>query len=145
MEPTTIRGSKILIKVGDGADPETFAHPCLINTTRSVEITAQTTTIILPDCDDQDAVGWQETDKTGLSAPISGEGVLDLASVQAYYEWAASPDPKNVEIEVGGSGGVKLSGAYHLTSFSVSGERTERVTCSLTLESTKEIAIAAIA
>jgi hypothetical protein len=41
---TTLRGTQLYIKVGNGADPEVFAHPCLINTKRGIKFTSSSPT-----------------------------------------------------------------------------------------------------
>ena len=38
-----VSGESILVQIGDGADPEVFAHDCLINGSRALNMTANVT------------------------------------------------------------------------------------------------------
>lgn len=134
----TFNGSKVLVKVGDGEDPEVFAHPCLINTSRSIQGSATTVDSNVPDCADMDAPSWTEREKDALSYTITGEGLLHRSDIADYMAWLKSPNTKNIQAVVadGLSGAMVLSGAFHLTEFQVSGGgRKEKVTCSITLVS----------
>ncbi len=57
----TVRGAALLIKVGDGGDPETFAHPCSINAERGIQFAAETRNNNDPNCEDPEAIVWQGT------------------------------------------------------------------------------------
>lgn len=133
----TFNGSKILVKIGDGGSPETFAHPCLINTSRSVQGSVTTVDSVVPDCSDPDAPAWIEREKDSISYTISGEGLMNRADIGDYLAWLKSADPKNVQVVIadGLSGAQVLSGAFHLTEFQISGTRKEKATCSITLVS----------
>ncbi len=132
-QPGSFNGSKILIMIGDGGDPETFAHPCLINSTRSVEGTATTVDSVIPDCADQDAPAWTSREKDALSYSISGEGICDDDSVAEYRAWLISPAAKNVKQVISSENGRTLTGKFHLTTFSVTGERKGKATASIAL------------
>ena len=54
MATTTVAFSKVLIKKGDGASPENYAQPCLINGSRAIQITASYSEDVIPDCDNPD-------------------------------------------------------------------------------------------
>lgn len=133
----TFNGSKILIKIGDGADPEVFAHPCLINTSRSVQGSVTTVDSVVPDCADPDAPAWIEREKDSISYTISGEGLMNRADIADYLAWLKASMTKNVQVVIadGLSGAQVLSGAFHLTEFQISGTRKEKATCSITLVS----------
>ena len=141
----TFNGSKILIKIGDGADPEAFVHPCLINSSRSIQGSASTVDSVVPDCDDPDAPAWTEREKDALSYTITGEGLMHRADLAAYLAWLKSKDTKNIEAVLadGLSGAQVLTGAFHLTECQFSGARKEKVTVSITLVSDGVVADAA--
>jgi len=130
-----ISGEKLLIQIGNGATPEVFAHPCLINTDRGITFSSTTTTDIIPDCSDPAAPAWQQTEKDGLSAQISGSGMLDVASIDDFYDWFISEDPKNVKVRVDKTGGSTWTGSFHLTEFAIQGTRKQKATVSITLVS----------
>jgi predicted secreted protein len=135
----TIRGTALYIKVGDGASPEVFTHPCLINTKRGIQFTSSTNKIITPDCENPDDPAWTEAIKDSLGATVSGAGTLDVASVADFDEWFRSPDTKNVQVWLGTKG--HWDGAFNLTNFEVSGDRGGLAEVTLTLESSGEVAI----
>lgn len=133
---TTLRGTQLYIKVGNGASPEVFSHPCLINTTRGIQFQSNGQDIAVPDCADPDALAWTEHEKQELSATITGAGLLDniLATIQFYDAWFRSPDSRNVQVWTGTSG--KWAGAFHLTDLNVSaGGRGTKAEITMTLKS----------
>ncbi|WP_441280085.1 phage tail tube protein [Bradyrhizobium sp. 63_E2_N1_3] len=128
-----IRGTQLFIKVGDGASPEVFAHPCLINTKRGIQFQSSTNKIITPDCDNPDDPAWTEAIKDSLGATINGAGTLDVASVSSYDAWFRSPDSKSVQVWLAALG--HWGGFYHLTNFEITGDRGALAEASITLES----------
>jgi predicted secreted protein len=134
-QPTTIAGTSLLIKVGDGASVETFAHPCLINADRGIQFSSSNNAIVVPDCADPTAPGWNQATKDGLNAVITGAGVLDnvLATIQAYDTWFRGDTSKNVRVYLGSVG--FWGGAFKLTQWGITGARGGKAEVSLTLES----------
>lgn len=135
-----LRGTQLYIKVGDGASPETFAHPCLINTKRGIKFASSTNKVIVPDCDNPDDPAWSEAIKDALSATIDGAGVLDNkpATITFYDNWFRSPTSKNVQVWLGAVG--YFQGAFHLTGWEANGDRNANAEAALTLESDGPIA-----
>lgn len=135
----TMNGSQLLVQVGDGADPEVFAQGCLINTSRGIAFSSSATETQVPDCDDPDLPTWIERAIDGLSAEVTGEGVLDTTNLQSYWDWFKSGEAKNIRVAVnvpGASGGGHWAMRAVLTSWSVNGaERRGKVASSLTMQS----------
>ena len=96
----TVKGTKILVKVGDGGDPETFAHNCSINGARSFQLSAGTNENNVPDCDDPDLIAWVVREKVSLSGTVQGAGVCNTDDIPTFEEWARDPDPRNCRIVV---------------------------------------------
>jgi len=139
-EAVTIRSNQILIKVGDGASPtETFAHPCLINTSRGIQFTADGSSFKLPNCDNPSDPAWTRFIKSTISATVNGAGTLNVTDVPDFFDWLRSPDPKNVQIVVGilaDTVGGHFAGAFHLTEFTpAEGDDNEPANCSLVMQS----------
>ncbi|MEN0040480.1 MAG: phage tail tube protein [Pseudomonadota bacterium] len=138
-DATTIRGDQILIKVGDGADPEQFAHPCLINTTRSISFTAEGNAVQIPDCDNPSDPAWTRFIKSTLSATVSGAGTLHVPNVADYFAWLQSPDSKNVQVVVGDLAntiGGHFAGKFALTQFTpADGDRGGLASCTIAMQS----------
>lgn len=133
---TKLAGTSIYIKIGDGASPETFAHPCLINAKRGVKFNSNSNKIIVPDCDNIEDPAWTEIIQDGLSMSIDGTGMLDnvLATIQLYDLWFAEGASKNAQVWLGTIG--KWVGAFKLTSWNIDGERNAYAAATLSLEST---------
>lgn len=133
-----LRGTKLLVKVSDGAGTPVFAHPCLINAARGFALNAETNTTNVPDCDDPDLLSWASTEKRSLSASISGAGVLHTPDTEQYFDWVKSATPKDVRVELNGvtgaNGGGYFAGKFHLTQFELTGDLGEKVQCSISMQ-----------
>lgn len=141
-KPTTYRGTSLLIKVGDGADPEVFSFPCGL-TTNGLNRSAETNDVSVPDCADPDAPAWTERETSALSWEASGSGVLADESVAIWDAWHASGLPKNVQIDVGtATAGRRYTGRALLTSYNITGERGQKVTVEVTLSGDGELTAA---
>lgn len=133
-KPATIKGTEVYIKIGNGADPEVFTHPCLINTQRGIQFQSNGTDVEVPDCDDPSAPAWTDHEKTGLSATITGAGKLDTTSILTYDTWFRGNDAKNVQVWCAAKG--YWQGGYKLTDFQVTGDRNgDKAEVSLSLKS----------
>jgi predicted secreted protein len=140
------RGVKLLIKIGDGESPEVFSTFCSINAERGITFTASTNEQEVVDCADPDAIAWMVREKSNLSASITGSGMLNTPDVEEFFDWLESPDSKNVKVVVdvpSSDGGVIFTGAFHLTEFSITGNRGEKMQASISLSSDGPITSAA--
>jgi predicted secreted protein len=133
--PSVINGDQILILIGDGASPEVFAHPCLINTDRGFTLASSATQEVVPDCDDPAAPAWVFTEIDGLNAAITGSGVHDVSSTEEYFDWYTSGASKNVKVKQNRVGGSTFTGAFKLTEYSFTGTRKSKATGSISLVS----------
>lgn len=134
-----VTGSKLLVQIGDGASPEVFTHDCLINTKRGIQFSSETNEFIMPDCDNPDDPAWKSVSKDGLSAQISGAGMLYTSSVATWFAWLIGDIGKNVRfnLNVGApAGGGYWAGSFKLTQFEVTSDgNKDESTCSVTLVS----------
>ena len=133
-----VKGTKVLIQIGDGADPEVFAHPCLISTTRGIQFTSTTSDINLPDCDSPDAPAWLGRVVDGLSAQITGEGALHVPNVDTFWSWFTSGESKNIRANIdapAADGGGYWEMKAVLTGFNVNGDRNNYAQASVTIAS----------
>lgn len=140
------RGVKLLIKVGDGADPEVFTAMCSINAARSISGEAGTNDFNIPDCEDPDALAWVVREKNSLSYSFSGAGILDTDNVETFTDWLADPSSRNAQIVVdvpAADGGVIFAGAWHLTGFEITGDRGGKMETSISGVSDGEITVTA--
>lgn len=134
----TMAGEKLLIQIGNGATPEVFTHPCLINAERGLQISSETTESVVPDCDDPTLPAWKEIFKDGLSIQVTGGGVLHTSDIETYFNWMNTDTAKNVRINFNVSnilGGGYISVPMKLTAFNVTGQRKNDSTVEITLMS----------
>jgi hypothetical protein len=120
-----VTGSKLLVQIGDGADPEQFDHDCLINTQRGIQFQTDTNEFVMPDCSNPEDPAWKSVTKDGLSAQITGAGMLYTASVSDWWDWFKGDIGKNVRfnLNVGApAGGGYWEGSFKLTNFEVTSD-----------------------
>ncbi|TPM55349.1 hypothetical protein FJ959_18260 [Mesorhizobium sp. B2-2-4] len=133
--PSTIKGGKVKVMLGDGASPELFAVPCGF-TSRSVTLTKALNEFQLPDCDDPDAVDWLGRDATSLSMAVSGEGVLASESVETWLDAWESVDSVNVKVEWEfPTKTITWTGKMHVESFAATAPNAQRVTANVSMQS----------
>jgi predicted secreted protein len=136
------RGVKLLLKIGNGADPEQFFAKCSINAARGITFTAATNEFEIPNCDDPDQIAWVAREKKSISVALSGAGMLDTTDVSFFFEYLTDENSRNCQVVVdvpSADGGVVFEGAYHLTDFSITGDRGAKQECSISLASDGEV------
>ncbi|MER2536028.1 MAG: phage tail tube protein [Rhizobiaceae bacterium] len=97
--PTTVKGGKFRVLLGNGDDPLTYSAPCGF-LSKSLTMTKGLEDVALPDCDDPDNIPWLGRDATSLSITISGEGVLASQSVEAWLDAWENTDSVPVKVEI---------------------------------------------
>lgn len=140
-----VAGESLLIKVGDGATPEVFTHPCLINTDRAFEGSASSSATEVADCATPANPAKIVRAVKSVDYKISGSGIVDATSVKAYWDWLASGAAKNIKIVqnlAGSSGGWTASGPFILTAFAVTGPPRDKQTCTISLEASDAVTFA---
>jgi predicted secreted protein len=131
-QPTVLTGTKLLILVGNGADPEVFSQPCGL-TTRAFDMAASTNTTLIPDCDAPDAPAWEAKDVNALSATVSGSGVMAVESFDIWNDWFMAASAKNLQIKLDNLALGHWAGSFILTSLKYGGTRGQKVTVDITL------------
>lgn len=92
--------NKLLITLGDGADPEVFAHPCGANS-RALTMTNNMGEEALLDCDDplgQPAAIYRWLESQDTSIELSGR--VSVSSFGVWRAWSDSGLAKNIRIEI---------------------------------------------
>ena len=138
------RGVKLLIMVGDAAQPEVFTAFCTVNAARSVTGDAATNEFNIPDCDDPDKMGWLAREKVSLSYSAQGAGILNTPDTIIFTDWLADPLSRNCQIIVdvpAADGGVIFAGPFHLTHFEITGDRGAKMEATINLVSDGEIVV----
>ena len=124
-------GHEVLVQVGNGAEPEVFARPALINTSRSLSVTTNTESDELVDIDDQSLPAETVRRVRSNDVKIDGAGMVHSSSVKEYLDWAMSGEAKNVKVDFGNA---VLTGPFILTQFEIGGDRAKTTEAQITLE-----------
>jgi len=137
-QPTTIKGGKVLVKLGSGS-PLTYEAPCGF-TQRSLTLAKNLEEVNIPDCDDPDQVDWVGRDATSLSMSVSGEGVLAAESVETWL--AAWEDVESVPVQIDivfPANTITWVGYMHVESIEIGANNGQRVTANVSLQSDGEM------
>lgn len=137
--PVIFDSRLLKVKVGNGASPEVFAHPCLINNERSLTVSSDVSEETVYDCADDDAPGVVVRVIRSNSLTITGGGRAHKDDLDTYMAWKLDGTAKNVQVEAAGSGGVRVEAQVLLSEFSISGSAGEYANVNLTMVSTGEI------
>jgi len=132
---TAQRGRDLLLKIGDGADPESFTTVAGLKA-RTLAFNAQAVDITNADSAD----GWRELLAGGIkSASISGAGVFrDAASDAALRAAFFAGTAPNWQVVIPSFGTVQ--GAFKLTALQYDGPHDGEVKISLALASAGALA-----
>lgn len=133
---------KLLIQFGDGAEPETFAHSCTINTSQDFTIEASMTESTDPNCENPDAPGWVLRSVDTLSANINGAGTTDPVSYGVLRQKMLSGEPFNVRVLMDlpkAQGGGWYAGRYVMSSLGLAKEGKGYLSSSVALQSDGEV------
>jgi hypothetical protein len=139
--PTVLRGTKLLIKLGDGGSPEVFTAPCAL-ATKAFNRSSTANEFNVADCANPDAPVWTNRVKSALSSTITGTGSLAKESLDMYESFLAQVDPKNCQITLDYSVGPRnYQGAYLMTTFNITGEQDGLIQAEIELQSSGQILV----
>ncbi len=138
-QPTTIKGGKFRVLIGNDANPIVYAAPCGF-TSRSMTLTKGLEEVNIPDCDDPDKIDWVGRDATSLSMSISGEGVLAAESSDTWLDAWHDVDsvPVKIEIEFPAKT-ITYTGRMHVESLELGAPNGRRVTNNVSMQSDGEM------
>lgn len=138
--PTTMKGSQLVLELGDGATPEVFTAPCALNT-KGINFTATANEQSVPDCDTPDDPLWIDRVIQTLSASITGSGILALESYATWRTWFLSGLARNVKVRfnVAAPNAGSYIGEYVLTTFNTTGNNGELATVEVEMQSSGEV------
>lgn len=138
-QPTTTRGGKVRVLIGNDADPIVYTAPCGFSS-KSITLSKGMEEVNLADCAEPDAVSWLGRDAVSLSMSISGEGVLASESVVTWLDaWESVESvPVKVEIEFPTTT-YTYTGRAHVESLEMGAPNGRRVTNNVSLQSDGEM------
>lgn len=124
-----VEGEKILVQIGNGADPEEFEHDCLINTSRSINLSANVTEQTIPNCKNP-----SEPDKVvrrvdSTDSTITGEGKVHRSSQLKWMQLVG----KTVNVRARQAGVWRIAGPYIVQQFQVTGQNRQYATANVNL------------
>lgn len=139
-EAVTFAGTKLLVKISDGATPTpAFSHPCLINAARGIQWSSASNQRRIPDCTNPELMAWTKLYKISLTGKISGSGVLNTPDHALFWDWYNSDDAKDVQVEFAGvtlaNGGGYWSGQWKCTDYNIQGDVGDETQADISLES----------
>lgn len=135
-------GRALLVKIGDGADPEVFSNLCGLNS-KAMTINNSSIDVTTPDCSTPGGALWTETLNGLKNVTITGDGFFeDSASELRMNTIAMAADNVgNFTVTVPAFG--TYAGAFRIASLEFGGETEGGVTYSLSLESTGAVTFTA--
>lgn len=136
-----VLGETLMIKVQDQANAAVFAHPAIINKSRSISFSTKTVEDELVDLNDQSAPAQTIRRVASFDTKIDGSGSLPKTSTGEYSTWATSGQVRQVKVSYANT---TVSGAFVLTSFTVTGERLESVQAQITLEQAGPVTVTTV-
>ncbi|MDO3431190.1 phage tail tube protein [Rhizobium sp. CBN3] len=115
-----VLGRTLLIKIGDGADPEVFSNLCGLKT-RSFNLSAGEVDTTIPDCANPGNV-VQKTSRPGIAnRTFTGSGAYVAgANMSAFMTHVINATAFNAQVIVPGLG--TFAGTWFVTDFTASGD-----------------------
>lgn len=98
--PTTSTFGQFVLKVGDGATPEVFTVMCGL-TSKGFDITNNTSSTMVPDCEDEDLPSYEEQDVKSQMASVKGSGIFTVEGQKDLLDWVFNGTKKNVRLYPG--------------------------------------------
>lgn len=134
-----VSGEAILVQIGNGADPQVFAHDCIINANRSISRTANTSEQSIPNCTDPSKPDKIVRRVDSTDSTISGDGKVHSDSVLTWLQRVG----KTIPVRTRQAGVWRVAGDYIVSEFTVTGKDKEFALASVTLVQADEPEITA--
>ena len=135
-------GRALLVKIGDGADPEVFTNLCGLNS-KSLTINNSSIDVTTPDCTTPEGALWTATLAGLKNLGLSGDGFFEDSVAEARMNTVAMAADNAVNMEIVVPDFGTYSGAFRIASLEFGGETEGGVTYSISLESNGTVAFAA--
>ena len=135
-------GRALLVKIGDGADPEVFTNLCGLNS-KSLTINNSSIDVTTPDCTTPEGALWTATLAGLKNLGLSGDGFFEDSVAEARMNTVAMAADNTVNMEIVVPDFGTYSGAFRISSLEFGGETEGGVTYSISLESNGTVAYAA--
>ena len=137
-----VLGESLLVQIGDGASPEVFKAPNMINTTRGVSVSTSAETEELIDLANPSAPAQTVRYVKAVDVKIDGAGMVNKADAYEWMAWSLSGVPRNIKVT---DGTWVMTGPFLLSSYQVSGERRKSTENQITLEQAGPVTLTKVA
>jgi TP901-1 family phage major tail protein len=137
-------GRELLIKIGDGADPEVFTTICGL-TTQSIQINGEDIDVTTVDCTDPTGPLFRQTLGGIKSVTVSGNGTFKSKAVLTTVVNLALAKDNSANFEVIVPGFGTFAGNFRANTVGIGGEMEGAVTQELSLNSNGTVTFAAAA
>ena len=127
-------GRALLVKIGDGADPEVFTNLCGLNS-KSLTINNSSIDVTTPDCTAPEGALFTATLAGLKNVSLSGDGFFEDSVAEARMNTVAMAADNNVNMQVVVPDFGTYAGAFRIASLEFGGETEGGVTYSISLES----------
>lgn len=96
--PTTDSFANFKIWIGSSDSPGTYVAPCGF-TNKALQLDADASATTTPDCDDPEAVAWEQASITVKRATVSASGVMAEESYETWRDWWDSGEERMIRVE----------------------------------------------
>lgn len=127
-------GRAMLVKIGDGADPEVFSNLCGL-TSKSLTMNNSAIDVTTPDCTTPEGALWTETLAGVKNISISGDGLFEDSAAELRANTIAMANDNIVNMQVVVPDFGTYAGAFRIDSLEYGGAAEGGVTYSLSLGS----------
>lgn len=128
-------GRALLIKIGDGAESETFINLASMNS-KSLTINNSSIDVTTPDSSSPEGALWSESLGGLKNISLSGDGFFEDSTAEARANTVAMANDNSANFEIVIPDFGTFAGAFRITSMEYGGETEGGVTYSLSMEST---------
>lgn len=135
-------GRALLVKIGDGADPEVFSNLCGLNS-KALTINNSSIDVTTPDCSTPGGALWTETLNGLKNVTVTGDGFFEDSASETRMNTVAMAADNSCNFTVTVPAFGTYAGAFRIASLEFGGETEGGVTYSLSLESTGAVTFTA--
>ncbi len=138
-KPTTLRGGKVRVLLGNDDSPVAYTAPCGF-TSKSITLSKGLEDVQMPDCDNPDEVDWIGRDAVSLSMAVNGEGLMAQESVETWLDaWESVESvPAKIEWEFPAKT-ITWTGSVHVETVEANAPNGRRVTSNISIQSDGEM------
>ena len=136
------KGRQLLVKIGDGANVETFSVLCGLNS-KTLTINNSEYDVTTADCTDPGGALWTAVQAGAKRVSVSGNGFFEDSAAEARANDVALSDDSTANFQIIVPGLGTFAGSFFMASLEWGGEVQGGVTYNVSLASTGEVTFTA--